>query len=312
MRHLIPYPRNNFTFPKSPILKWIAQSLLLALLAIALQRFCHRQTDGFALHKILSSLPTLAETTDPSLLRECKAVSSVLQQPFYYLAKGAQCYTFASEDGSVVLKFFRHHRAEPLLGDLRFPFLEKKRIRYEKKRIKDFNSYALAYRLFKEESGLIFLHLHKGDLPLPQITLYDKIGVRHQLDLKNVEFILQKKAQLIYPTFAHWIKTHRMETCERALSSLVSLLICRCQKGIFDKDPDLNSNFGFLEDIPIQIDVGRFSKDNRRRDISIYRDEIQRITDHLKQWLYRERPPLSAFLEEEIQRQTARWELADE
>ena len=68
------------------------------------ERFCNRQTDGFAVSKINSHL-----TFNPKweIAQDRASARSILSQKFYYLSKGAQCYVFASADNQYVLKFFR-------------------------------------------------------------------------------------------------------------------------------------------------------------------------------------------------------------
>jgi hypothetical protein len=80
----------------------------------------------------------------------------------------------------------------------------------------------------------------------------------------------------------------------------VHFLVRRNQKEIFDKDPDLETNFGFLDDKIVQIDVGRFRKDFERKNPTIYHSEILRITDSFNQWLKMHYPPLSDHMEQEI------------
>src|SRR5215813_2272463 len=82
--------------------------------AVLAKQFCYKKTDGFAHYKILSSLPFNEEWEVPPLSEnEAKEVSAILDQPFYYLAKGAQSYVFASKDGQSVIKFFRIYHLTP-------------------------------------------------------------------------------------------------------------------------------------------------------------------------------------------------------
>ena len=91
-----------------------------------------------------------------------------------------------------------------------------------------------------------------------------------------------------------------MDAGKAAISSLVALLKTRCAKGIFDKDPDVQTNFGFIGLQCVQIDTGRFRKDELERDPAVYRPEIVRITDKFNRWLSSQYPELSAHLELEI------------
>src|SRR5437868_3279127 len=83
----------------------LSKILLSLLLLYGVERFCHKQTDGFSIYNISSNLSFREEWEIPQETTEAKII---LAQPFYYLGKGAQSYVFESEDGNFVLKFFRH------------------------------------------------------------------------------------------------------------------------------------------------------------------------------------------------------------
>jgi hypothetical protein len=69
------------------------------------------------------------------------------------------------------------------------------------------------------------------------------------------------------------------------------------QLGIFDKDPDLNTNFGFIGTRAIQIDFGRYKATQPHLDLQA----ILRITDHLHQWLMTKSPELDLHLRQTIE-----------
>lgn len=276
---------------------------------VATQRICHRATDGFALPKIQSNLTYNpdweVQVLDPQSEVEIRAL---LTQSFRYLGRGAQAYAFVSEDGRTVLKFFRHHRMHTLLchGAFLLPMGLRKQLQQtidkrKAKLHKDFNSYKLAYRTLKEETGLLFVHLNKTHHLGIQLKLFDKIGVQHQIDLDKMEFVLQKRADLLYPALNSWIEQGNLTQAKTSLSELIALLKSRCQKGLFDKDPDLRTNFGFIDGHPIQFDIGRFKEDLTRQDPRVYKDEIVRITDRLMIWLAKHSPELAEHLQNEIQ-----------
>jgi len=115
-----------------------------------------------------------------------------------------------------------------------------------------------------------------------------------------MEFLVQKKADPIYSTLQQWIDKGAFVQAKEGLSQLVALLRSRCQKEIFDKDPDLKTNFGFINKTPIQFDVGRFKINPARSDPKQCTDELIRITDRLCQWLDEKAPSLSFHLRQEI------------
>ena len=289
--------------------RWLRSSLFFVLFAVCsiyTQRFCHRQTDGFAVSKIRSHLEYNPKWEVPHLnASERGRVHEILGQKFTYLAKGAQCHVFASKDGKWVLKFFRHHHMRPplwltLLPSFLEPWRSNKIEKKWSKLHKDFASYQIAYTQLKKQTGIFFLHLNKtGDLK-QTVTIVDRLGIEHTLEMDEMEFILQKRATLVYPTIDAWMEAGNLVAAKEALSDLVSVLKLRFDKGLFDKDPDLNTNFGFIDNQAVQIDVGRFKREWRQRDTALRKDDIYRITDNLKQFLDQRYPLLSEHLQTEI------------
>lgn len=276
------------------------KNLLFALCSlgggILIGSFCKGQTDGFALWHIQTTWKFEGEEERETIPEE------VVSQPYFYLGRGAQMAAFASEDGNYVIKFYRHKRVEHPLEKLAFLFPPSLKTRLmetvakrKAKRVKDFLSYRLAFENFKEETALLFLHLHKTSYLKQKMTLYDKIGVKHQLDLDKVEFVIQKKCSPFYPTLESWVEKGEFEKVEKGVTGLVSLLKHRLDRGIFDKDPDLKTNFGFIGTTPVQYDIGRFSKDVRMGE-----NELVQIIDPLCKWLESHHPPLAQKLRREI------------
>jgi hypothetical protein len=290
---------------KKRLLK-IFKTTLVILLLIGVERFCHKRTGGFALHKIVSDLsfcdqPLPPEKTDIVELR------SILNQPFTYLGRGAQCYAFLSQDQKYVLKFIRFDHLRPSFWLTHLPvpsflksYRDKKILLSQEKTARTFESYKIAYQDLKEESGLISVHLHPSDDLNLHTAIIDKIGIAHPLDMDSMQFILQRRARLIYPTISQMMENKCSEQAQDALKELLTLLAARCKKGIADKDPDIRTNFGFIQDRPIQIDVGRFSRQTCEHDDAYYRNEIMRITDQFNAWLKHKYPELSIYLQEQI------------
>ncbi len=276
----------------------------VVLCAVLLKRFCYAQTDSFALHKILSSLSFHPEWE--TLAPEEQALETVFDQSYHYLSKGAQSYVFASDDGQYVIKFFRLNRLlppwwthlnplPPALNAVRVGKILQK----NQELAKDFESYVLAYQEMRAETGLLFVHLNKTQDLKHSLKIIDRLGIAYTLDLDGIEFLVQRKADLLYPGIAQKVEQEGLETGQALISSLVHLLSSRYQKGLFDKDPDLNTNFGVLDHAVIQIDVGRFRRQSDYPKTPM-RDELLRITDNLHQWLDVHYPPLAKHLKQEI------------
>ncbi|SRR5581483_5180542 len=277
-------------------------------IGLLLKQFCYHKAAGFSLARIRSDLTFNPEWEPRYNCNEFPELPKVLNQPFYYLDKGAQAYVFASADGETVIKFFRMYRKtipswmkSVCFPQVLQPFKIKKIIDKQKGLHKDFRSYRIALEEMKEETGLLYLHLNKTSHLKQSLRIYDKRGVAHDLNADEMEFLIQKRAKLVYPALDALVNEEGMDAAKEAIAALVCLLRVRCQKGIFDKDPNISTNFGFLGRRPIQIDIGRFSQDIRVKS-AFYREEILRITDKLGKWLDRNHPDLSEHLLSEIQK----------
>lgn len=271
--------------------------------------FCNQHTDGFSIARIRSELtfdsrwdPSSFESPTPSFLH------SLLSQPFHYLACGGQSFAFASEDGNYVIKFFKHRFRKPYSYFYQFSlpkFLHSLQERKRKKAFfkleRDFNSYKLAFEHLKEESGLLYIHLNKGGHLPKDFTLVDKLGIYHSIDLNQFEFVLQKKADLAYPSIEKWIKNNDLVSFEMAMDQTIDLILSRCKKGIFDEDPKLHRNLGFIGTTPIFIDVGRFVKDTCRIKPDIYKQDLNQIMKPLRAWIKVNHPQLLAMIDEKIE-----------
>lgn len=296
---------------KKSFSRWITYISLLTIAGAFfawLGSFCLSKTKGFALYKIRSTRTfDAAWDTFPLSHEENATLKQALSQPYYFLDKGAQCYVFLSEDGRYVIKFFKLHALSPpiWLDLLQLPMnLSPLRIQkiLEKRQSlhKTFTSYKIANEEMKEETGILFLHLNKTQCLHQKLTIFDNLKIAHSLNLDEMEFLVQKRASLFYPFLEKTIRDKGIDSVKPILSDLVHFLVERNRKEIFDKDPDLATNFGVLENKLIQIDVGRFRKDAHRKDPTVYHDEILRITDQFNQWLKMKYPSLSSHLEQEI------------
>jgi hypothetical protein len=248
--------------------------------------FCRKQTDRFTIAKITPKFSTHQEWLTPHIDPEEKVrIKQILQQPFYYLGKGNQCFVFASQDQMYVLKFPRHRQ---------LPFW-KTLFMQEPSMHEDFASYTLAFEELKEETGLVYLHLNPTQDFQTTVTIVDKIGIAHVLPLDTMTFLLQKKAQLLYTSLEERIAKGEIEHAKTTLTNLGYLLKSRYEKGLIDADSDLNTNFGCIETTPIQIDIGRLTRG--QKTAAQQSEELLKTTDNLSQWLRAREPLLDQHLQ---------------
>lgn len=252
-------------------------------------------TDGFTLNNITSEFAYRNQKTSQSVTEEeLKKINEILNQPFYYLGRGAQTYAFESSDRKYVLKIVKqkHLKMSPLTHLLlQFPGLNnyrEKRLNKYKKRVLSFlNCCHLTYDRLREESGLIYMHLDKTQGLHPHVAIYDKLNMSYQLPLDNYEFLIQKKGSLIYPFFSHLIQENPTVAYDM-LEKLIQRLIVRSQRGVIDKDSPrkFSENVGFANGELIFIDFGEFSKSELIRHPAFHKAYIRLQTQDLQEWLY--------------------------
>lgn len=281
--------------------------LFCALLSIRLGYYI--ASDGFAIKKIENTFPTTSEWEVRPLTTEQKElISKICLQNFYYLTKGSQAYAFVSEDDAFILKLFKCYHLKPATWLENMPLkgsLEKwKNSTLEKRKKKiatALNSYKIAAQSLEKECGLIYLQILPSSSFHQHVRITDKLGRGHSIDLGQYGFILQRKAQLIYPTLGTWIKHNQIDDAKKALLSLVQLLVQRSLKGIQDSDPDLHKNAGFIGTDAVFIDVGGFQNNTAVHNPAVYKHDLYKITKNLRQWLKIQSPELNTYLEEQIE-----------
>ncbi|MBS0606257.1 MAG: hypothetical protein KF898_07975 [Parachlamydiales bacterium] len=272
--------------------------------------FCFKQTDGFSVSRLQSAFPSDPQWDTASMpASDQTEFEKAISQKYLYLGFGGQCFAFESEDGQYVIKFFKHRLRKPQAWLFSLPLPEPLRSKCRKihqrmlsKHYRDFSSYKLAYDSLKEESGLIAVHLNKTSDIHKSLSITDKLQISHQIDLDQTEFILQKKAKLVYPTIAQMMETGNFESARKSLHSILNLIVSRCQKGIFDEDPRIHCNVGLIGTEAIFIDVGRFKPDAKRADPQVYMHDLSLITERFKGWITKNYPALLPIFEEEMEK----------
>lgn len=261
--------------------------ILYALLAVAVERFCHSQTDGFTIQKIQADLPFHPEWEGAPLSQnDQKEVEKILAQKFTYLASGGSCYVFQSEDGRFVLKLFKHHRLYPYPWANQLPlphFLKQKIDKYQRKRVRVFASCKAAFEELKENTALVFIHLNKTEITGSHLTLVDKLGIVHEISADNVEFLLQKKAEMSYSHIDQLIARGDLQGAQKAVNEIRTLIWQIAHKGFNDLDPNVETNIGFIDGHAVKIDVGPLVRDDKRKEMRRAVKSINRLNKWLKE-----------------------------
>lgn len=225
--------------------------------------------------------------------------SEIGEQPFHYIGHGGQSVAFASEDDRYVLKFFLK---KSIHGKKKYPIPKpthwiaahrKKRQEAREQKALDslmrtMTNYATAFEKIKEKTGLIALHLTATENTLPTVTLLDQYEQEYFVDLDRASFVLQHKAQLVGEKLAS-LKTKKEK--KQALLSLKRFFEERAKAGFIDNENSfmITSNYGFLGDEPIQLDLGSIKYSEELE--SSPKTEISRLQNLLRHWVEQESLP---------------------
>lgn len=270
--------------------------ILVILIFIGTERFCHYQTKGFAISKITSNLPQRSDwEVSPLSQEEHSFLENILNQKFIFLGSGGSFYAFASEDRNYVIKFFKMHHLNPIprLRPYIGPILDR-----HKKRERVFNSCKLAYNDLKEETGVIYVHLNKTKGLHKNTIIVDNLGIEHSIPLDSIEFVVQKKAVLAPEYIASLMKSGRPDLAKDALTSVWHLMEAIIKKGYDGRDMNVATNFGFINGKAVQIDIGPFKKANWVKARNFYKNRLYRSARKLDLWLQETYPELSEHFEE--------------
>ncbi len=279
--------------------RWLIGTALFATIFFSLNQICHHATDGYFPYEIPASV-----CNHPEWDVAPKEVIHLLNQPYYYLGKGHQCFVFESEDRTTILKFPFHSKMIPPIWLRPIPFISdiyysRKRQKKARKLQQDTESYLLAYRQLQEDTGVHYIHFNRTEKTLPQVKLYDKIGVVHTLCLNHMEFILQHKADHLFETIDRWMHAGQIELAKRGLLDLIDLFKRRFDLQIEDREYVLNGNYGFLNDRAMMMDIGRLRTLKEPLSKETQATLIWGVFTPLSAHLEQHYPELALFLEEE-------------
>lgn len=283
-------------------MKRLGKILLACLLFFAVERFCRMQTDGFRVAKTVSKVPYSAEWETSSLSTNEEAhLKELLNQPFSFLGSGVQCYAFVSADGQYVLKLFKHYHMWPdndLLKEI--PGMKKTVQKREERMRHLFSSSKTAYEDYRQETGLLYIHLNRSEGRYGKLKVFDKLHIEQELDLDCSAFLIQRRAELVYPHLETLLKRGDENSAKEALNSLLTLILSRSQKGIANSDPIMHRNFGFIDDQAVEIDIGSFTKNPYMKNSFLAKQQLFFETRALEEWLQKEHPQLLDHLHEKI------------
>lgn len=277
--------------------------LLLVLVCSSLYLpLCMKQlTHGFRIEKMRLKSSCYSDWEVPPLSKDAhRRLMKLLDQPFYYLGRGAQCYVFESADQLYVIKLFRFdQRQNPIRTYFRTKIRKQPAMMGSEEKISHlFSACKLAYTIASEETELFYLHLNLTENQLPFLLLKGPLGRSLSLPLDSYCFALQKKAEPLNKALLAALHADQMQLY---LDSLLSLLLNRTSKGISNSDGNLFRNFGFVGQRAIEMDFGNYGYSPDLLLPSHRKQEIGRFTSSLRAWLEIHAPEWVAYLDQKME-----------
>lgn len=282
----------------------------ILMLSIALGGFFLAQyrTDGFTYDKIVGKVAYDSAWDLKMDATQIAEIQKAFSQPFYYLQKGRQAFVFQSQDKQYVIKLINHDRFRysDILNALPLPpILDKNRkAKKEKKKERpknNFDSYKLAFEEYKEQTGLIYVHLNPTDIWKKKLFILTRFGKAYQIDLDTTHYILQKRGKTLFKYLDKVMQKKGEKAFQRGLDEFIALLIQRCNLHIVDDDLNVGENFGFVEDKAIIFDIGRWKKDEALSEYENYRQEAYKISKMLRRWLEKNYSKQLAYFDQKLE-----------
>ncbi len=265
---------------------------LIALLAICFGAplTLKSWTYGFNVRRLDLKLPFNPDWAVSILPQEKEALFLILSQSYTYLARGAQCFVFESQDGLYVLKIFQKNR-HLFSHHISDPKKEREKIDFV------LGGCAIAFTQARRETALVHLHLNQTVNELPFVSIRDSIGRPFSLDLNRYWFTIQKRVRPLEDVFFEAEKSGRLSTY---LRSCFSLFQRRAAKGIWNSEVCVGQNIGFLGDEAIEIDFGRYMFRSEFFHPHAQRMELLRCTNQLRTFIERNLPGQLSLYDEEL------------
>lgn len=282
---------------------------ILVLSLYGLGRLYYHLTGGFTVSNITSDF-TFQPQWEVRPLSESEQAEFIqaVDQPYTYLGKGCQSYVFASEDGRYVIKFFKYQRYRLQGWLVHFPPLpaivkyRQEKLEKKWKKVDGFvQSWKVAFENLKDETGLIIVHLNKTSHLNKQVVIYDKIGQKHLVDLDQMEFCIQRRADLLCKSLLDFKAKGDLKGAQGLIRQLLNLILSEYARGLADNDHALMQNTGVAQGRPLHIDVGQFVFNEAVKEPRVFHQELFTKTYKFKMWLRENYPELGEFLEKELE-----------
>lgn len=271
--------------------------LIITFLAFLLF-FYEEETGTLRISNITFDIPHNPNWETANDSSQIKNLQLILSQPYSYLDQGRQIIAFLSEDKKFVLKIFKSKRLKPSDSASFFsyiPFLKnyyQKREGKRKRRIERlFNGYKLAYEKDREQTGLHYIHLNPTDTLHTTITVVDRLGITHTIDLDTTRFAVQESAIITKDLFIKLFEQGDISGVKRHIRKIFDMYFSEYKKGIVDMDQNLFHNTGFVGERAVRLDIGQLTLSEKIKNPQEYQKDLTKLaTKRIGLWLQKYYP----------------------
>lgn len=218
-----------------------------------------------------------------------KELEPILDQPFTFLGSGNQSFAFESKDKQSVLKLFKFHTLQGFdLYDLIPHYFQDFHAQHAKDRKKKvdrlLNGLILAENYNRENAGILYIHFPPSPLFGKEVSIRDRAGRIHLINLDNYVFVLQKKAEPLGEALKAHFDKGDVQGAVSKLFALYRMISDDLKAGLYDQDHNVISNTGFVEEVPIRIDFGKLSLATIEPAPEIHKINRERIIPWVKRY----------------------------
>ncbi|MBF8262347.1 MAG: hypothetical protein HW387_12 [Parachlamydiales bacterium] len=254
-------------------MRWLRLALIAAIV-LAIPATLKRLTHSFHIERLFVDLPVKMSQPEAS-----DEIRQILSQDFEYLGRGSQAFVFSSADRKYVLKLFLFD--SPSRSLIRRFFYRSEEMPMA---VKVLQACQIADRLASNETGLVYVHPEPTQKNLPVVRLYGPAWHRSMIELDRYRFAIQRLARPLKQVLLEAYLANDRERFGCLVSDLLSLLSKRIALGIYNTDPTLFDNFGFIDDRAVEIDFGNYILIDEHCDRSRDQYEKARYTSQLLEW----------------------------
>jgi len=260
--------------------------------------FCFKSSLPFRVEEIRPVRDFSFQATQTASQEELERLRAIFSKPFTYIDEGDQYYLFVSQNNEYLLKFFKMRKLTPKywLNYIPLPWLDQQRLNKigyrERARQEVFGNFKCAFEEFRHQTSLYFIHFFNTNWIKARVQIFDRQSSSHWVSLDTVPFVLQRKTTKLFEYIEGLLQEDKPKEAVSSLLLVLDLVKDRCLRGFADQDGDLESDYGFVGNRAVFIDVERFEKDETLKSpLSVLR-EVFKVSQRISEWLTFKHPEL--------------------